>query len=55
MSNRSLYLLAATIGGTVGGLLPGLWGGSDFSLQAIILSTVGGLLGVWLAYKYLSS
>jgi hypothetical protein len=51
MSNRSLYLLGAGIGGTVGGLLPGLWGASDFSGWGIILSTVGGLLGVWLAYK----
>jgi len=51
MSNRSLYLLGAAIGGTLGGLLPGLWGASDFSGWGILLSTVGGLLGVWAAYK----
>ncbi len=51
MSNRSLYFLGAGIGGTAGGLLPGLWGASDFSGWGILLSTIGGLLGVWLAYK----
>lgn len=51
MSDRSLYLLGATIGGVVGGLLPNLWGASDFSGLGILLSTVGGFLGIWVAYK----
>jgi hypothetical protein len=51
MSQRSLYFLGAGIGGTIGGLLPGLWGAGDLSLWSIILSTVGGLLGIWAAYK----
>lgn len=52
MSRRSLYFLGATIGGTVGGLLPGLWGASDFSGWAILLSMLGGFAGLWAAYKY---
>jgi hypothetical protein len=51
MSNKSLYWLGAIVGGTAGGFLPGLWGASDFSGWAILLSTVGGLVGLWVAYK----
>ena len=51
MNPRGLYLLGATIGGTVGGLLPGLWGASDFSGWAILLSMLGGFVGIWVAYK----
>ena len=51
MSNRSLYLLGAGIGGTAGGFLPALWGASDFSGWAILLSMVGGFVGLWVAYK----
>lgn len=51
MSNKSLYYLAGGIGATVGGLLPGLWGASDFSGWGILLSTVGGVLGIWGAHK----
>jgi hypothetical protein len=54
MSNRSLYFLGAAIGGTVGGFLPGLWGGSDFGGWSILLSTIGGLLGIWAMYKFIT-
>jgi hypothetical protein len=51
MSKRNLFILGAGVGGTVGGLLPGLWGASDFSGTAIILSMVGGFAGIWVMYK----
>jgi hypothetical protein len=51
MSKRSLYLLGAGIGGTAGGFVPGIWGGSDFSGWAILLSVAGGFAGLWAAYK----
>jgi hypothetical protein len=50
MSRRRLYLLGAAVGGTVGGLLPGLWGGSDFSGLSVLLSMIGGFAGLWGAY-----
>lgn len=53
MSNRSLYFLGAAIGGTIGGFIPALWGGSLFGGWAILLSTIGGLLGIYGAYRYI--
>lgn len=55
MSNRSLYLLGAAVGGTIGGFVPSIWGGSDFGGWSILLSTVGGLLGIWAAYRFIKS
>ena len=52
MSNRNLYLLGATVGGTLGGLLPGIWGASDFSGTGVLLSTIGGIVGIWATYKF---
>jgi hypothetical protein len=52
MSNRSLYWLGAGIGGTIGGFVPALWGGSLLGGWSIILSTVGGIIGLWAAYKF---
>ena len=51
MSQKGLYYLGAGVGGTVGGLLPGLWGASDFSGWGILLSGVGGIAGIWIMYK----
>ena len=51
MNTRALYYLGAGIGGTVASLIPALWGGSLFGGWSIILSGVGGLVGIWAAYK----
>ena len=53
MSNRSLFWLGAGIGGTIGGFVPAIWGGSLLGGWSILLSTVGGVLGVLAAYKWL--
>jgi len=54
MSPKSLYYLAGGIGATVGGLLPGLWGASDFSGWGILLSTLGGVLAILGARKLIN-
>ena len=53
MSPKALYFLGATIGGTLGGLIPDLWHAGMFSGWGILLSTVGGVVGIWLTYRYL--
>jgi hypothetical protein len=51
MNQRSLYYLGAGIGGTAASFIPALWGGSLLGGWSIILSGVGGLAGIWLAYR----
>jgi hypothetical protein len=38
--------VVGTIGGVVGSMIDG-----DFGIWSIILSTVGGLVGIWIGYK----
>ncbi len=52
MSNRNLFLLAAFVGSSVGGFVPGLFGVGLMSGWAILWSTVGGVLAVILAFRY---
>jgi len=40
-----------TIGSAIGGYLPMLWGGSLFSFTSIILTAVGGIVGIYLGFK----
>jgi hypothetical protein len=51
MSRKSFFYLGATLGSVIGGYVPTLWGAGDFSGWSIVLGTVGGLLGVWAAYR----
>lgn len=40
-----------TIGSIVGAYVPLLWGDGALSLSSVILSAVGGGVGVWIGYK----
>lgn len=41
----------ATVGGIAGAYIPYLWGDDDmFSGMSILLSVVGGIVGIWLAF-----
>ena len=54
MSNRSLYYLGAGIGGTIGSLIPLLWGASEFSGTSMLVSGLGGLFGIWAMYRFVN-
>lgn len=51
MNSKRLTWLLAGIGGWLGGYIPLLWGAGYFSFASIIFSTLGALLGIWLAFK----
>ncbi|HSX00798.1 MAG TPA: hypothetical protein VLF67_01030 [Candidatus Saccharimonas sp.] len=55
MSTRGYYLLAVGVGTTVGSFVPYLWGDTNFlSGWSILLSGVGGIVGIWLVHRYLA-
>jgi hypothetical protein len=46
-----MIMLGLTVGSVVGNYLPLLWGGDTLSMSSLLLSAVGGLLGIWAGYK----
>lgn len=55
MDSKSLIWFGLFIGSTVGGFLPTLWGASFFSLSSVILSGIGGFIGIWIGFKIAKS
>ena len=51
VDSRRLIWIGAFVGGTLGGLLPGLWHASMFSLSGFVFSTIGGLAGIWAGWR----
>jgi hypothetical protein len=51
MDSKKIVWIGMTVGLSVGGLLPLLWGGSEFSFSSIILSGLGGIAGIWAGFK----
>jgi hypothetical protein len=53
MSDKTTLYVAVIIGTTIGGFVPAVFGAGLLSMWGIIGSTVGGILALWLAWKYL--
>lgn len=50
MSRKAIWF-GMVVGSTLGGFVPRLWHAGMFSLSGILWSTVGGLAGIWAAYR----
>ena len=51
MSAKTMVRLGILVGSTVGGYIPTFWGAEMLSFSTLFGSLIGGLLGVWVAYK----
>jgi predicted MFS family arabinose efflux permease len=51
MPSRTLVWFAILIGSTIGGVIPELWGAEMLSFTSLLLSGIGGLVGLWIAFK----
>ena len=50
MSKKAVWF-GMFVGSTIGGCVPMLWHAGMFSFSAIILGAVGGVAGIWIAYR----
>ena len=52
MTDKTMVMIGASLGSVIGGFIPSLWGADLLSWWSVILTTVGGLGGVYLVAKY---
>ena len=51
MERQKLVWFGVFVGSALGGFIPTLWGDSAFSMSSVILTAVGGFVGIWLGWK----
>jgi hypothetical protein len=51
VDTKKMIWLGAIVGSSLGGCVPNLWHASAFSLIGLLFSTLGGLAGIWLAWR----
>lgn len=51
MSRKGLILVGASAGTLLGSFVSAIWGGDLFSFSAIIISMLGGLIGIWAVFR----
>jgi hypothetical protein len=54
MSQKSLFMLAMVVGSTIGGYVPTLLGADSLSMTSLFGGAAGGVLGIWLVYRFLN-
>ena len=51
MNSKTMVWISMTIGSTIGGMIPNLWGASFLSFSSILFSGLGAIAGIWLGFK----
>lgn len=51
-AEKIILYVAITVGGAIGGYIPTLFGADALSGWSIFWSTVGGIVGIWLWFKF---
>ena len=51
MNSKPMIWIGMFIGSTIGGFIPSLWGSNFLSFSSILLTAVGGIIGIWLGFK----
>jgi len=49
--DRKMIWLGLFVGSGIGTYIPTLWGAGVFSLPSVILSAIGGVIGIWIGFK----
>ena len=51
MNSKTPIWIGMFVGGAIGGYIPGLWGDNFLTFSSVILTAVGGLIGIWIGFK----
>jgi len=51
MESKRTIWLGALLGGWVGGFIPLLWGADYFSFSSLLFNALGGMAGIYLAFR----
>jgi hypothetical protein len=51
MNSKSIVWIFMFVGSAVGGFIPELWGDGFFSMWSVLLTAVGGIIGIYVGFK----
>jgi len=51
VDTKSLVWVCMSIGSATGSYVPELWGAGFLSFSSLLLTAIGGILGIWIGYR----
>lgn len=52
MSRKTAVSIGMIVGSIIGGYVPGLWGAGMLSYWGILMSGIGAIVGIYIAYRF---
>jgi len=52
--DKKIIILGMVFGSMIFGYIPTLFGANPFSISSVICGAIGGILGIWLTFKFLN-
>lgn len=52
MELKTATMWGVVIGSSLGSMIPMLWGDGIFSLSSVFFTAIGGIVGIYLGYRY---
>ena len=49
---KKFIWLGFFVGSTIGNMLPTIWGGGVMSISGFLLAILGGIVGMWVGYRW---
>jgi hypothetical protein len=51
MNQKTLIWIGMFVGSAIGGWIPSIWGAGMLSMSSVLLTAVGGAIGIWGGFK----
>jgi hypothetical protein len=51
VNQKTLIWIGLFVGSTIGGMIPELWGDNFLSMSSVLLTAVGGFVGIWAGFR----
>ncbi len=51
MSKKTMVWIGLFVGSTIGGMVPSLWGDNFLTYSSVLLTALGGIVGIYIGFK----
>jgi outer membrane lipoprotein SlyB len=51
--DKKIIMIGMVFGSMIGGYIPSIFGAGIFSISSVICGAIGGIIGIWITFRFL--